>query len=225
VHPKRIRQTQAVSLAASLVGWSMLVGPRLPPRWHSLPHAIMGTALVTLTRAPRGLRPPALWSGVRWGLAAAAPVAMGVAAATTHPVVRVAMAERELPQPALHWLLLRIPLGTVWSEEAAFRAALALVGADGFGPTGGRLLQAIAFGLSHIPDARVTGEPMLGTVVVTGGAGWVFGWLRERSSSLAAPMLAHLVINEAFAIAALAVQARRERAAGPGRTRWPGRTR
>jgi uncharacterized protein len=43
-------------------------------------------------------------------------------------------------------------------------------------------------------------------VLVTGVAGWLFGWLADRSGSLAAPMLVHLAINEAGAIAALAVQ-------------------
>jgi len=37
-------------------------------------------------------------------------------------------------------------------------------------------------------------------------AGWVFGWLAERSGSVLAPMLAHLAVNEAGAAAALAVQ-------------------
>ena len=50
---------------------------------------------------------------------------------------------------------------------------------------------------------------MIGTVLVTGVAGWVFGWLHERSGSLAAPMLAHLAVNEAAAIAAMAVQSNR----------------
>jgi len=43
---------------------------------------------------------------------------------------------------------------------------------------------------------------------VTGVAGWVFGWLAERSGSVLAPMLAHLAVNEAGAVAALAVQRR-----------------
>jgi uncharacterized protein len=47
---------------------------------------------------------------------------------------------------------------------------------------------------------------VLGTVLATGAAGWAFGWLYARSGSLAAPMLAHLAINEAGAAAALAVQ-------------------
>jgi hypothetical protein len=99
----------------------------------------------------------------------------------------------------------------VWAEEAAFRAALAAVAARGYGAAGGRLLQAIAFGLSHIADARATGEPVLPTVLATGGAGWIFGWLAERSGSLSAPMLAHLAINESAAAAALTIQ-RRSRA-------------
>jgi len=46
-------------------------------------------------------------------------------------------------------------------------------------------------------------------VLATGLAGWAFGWLADRSGSLAAPMLAHLAINEAGAVAAVAVQRRR----------------
>jgi uncharacterized protein len=116
------------------------------------------------------------------------------------------MAERDLPGHPSRWLMVRIPVGTVWSEETAFRAALGTVAADAFGLTGGRLLQSLAFGLSHIADARRAGEPIIGTVLVTGVAGWFFALLREWSSSLAAPMLAHLAINEAGAIAAIGVQ-------------------
>jgi hypothetical protein len=96
----------------------------------------------------------------------------------------------------------------VWSEEAAFRAALGTVADGAFGPSWGRLVQATAFGLSHVSDARRTGEPVLGTVLVTGVAGWAFGWLYARSGSLAASMFAHLAINEAGALAALVVQRR-----------------
>jgi membrane protease YdiL (CAAX protease family) len=116
------------------------------------------------------------------------------------------MNERELPQHAAGWLLVRIPIGTVWSEEAAFRGALGTVAAQAFGPKGGRLLQASAFGLSHVADARGAGESVVGTVLVTGVAGWLFGWLHDRSGSLVTPMLAHLAINEAGAVAAVVVQ-------------------
>jgi membrane protease YdiL (CAAX protease family) len=166
----------------------------------------VGVLLVFVTRAPLGLRPPRLWAGVRLGSAAGAAAASAIGATTAVPVVRASMAVREPPVSVPGWLLLHIPVGTVWAEEAAFRAALAGVGSRAFGRRGGRLLQATAFGLSHIPDARATGAPVAGTVLVTGVAGWLFGWLADRSGSLAAPMLTHLAINEAGAIAAVAVQ-------------------
>jgi hypothetical protein len=143
---------------------------------------------------------------MRTGLAVAGAVVAGVALTTAIPRVRSAMAEREMPSRPARWLGLEIPVGTVWSEEMAFRGALATVAADAFGPAGGRLLQAATFGLTHVPDAMSTGEPVIGTVVVTGLAGWVFALLAERSGSLVAPMLAHLAINEAGALAALCVQ-------------------
>jgi membrane protease YdiL (CAAX protease family) len=201
----RTRPVRALVLAASLVGWSGFVGPRLAPRWQLPVHAVLATALVLSTRASLGLRPPALGRGLRLGLAVAGAVTAGVAATTAAPRVRDGMATRDLPDPAV-WLLVRIPIGTVWSEEAAFRAALGSVTDGAFGPRWGRVVQSAAFGLSHVADARRAGEPVLGTVLVTGAAGWAFGWLYARSGSLAAPMLAHLAINEAGAVAALAVQ-------------------
>ena len=161
-----------------------------------------------LTRAPLGLCPPRVWAGLRLGSAAGAAAAAAIAATAPLPPVRLSMAVRELPASVPAWLLLRIPVGTVWAEEAAFRAALVTVGSSAFGKSGGRLLQAAAFGLSHIADARATGEPVVPTVLATGIGGWLFGWLADRSGSLAAPMLVHLAINEAGAVAALIVQRR-----------------
>lgn len=200
---KRIR---AVTVATGLVGWSGFIAPRVPSRTLAPVQAIGSAGLVAWAHAPLGLGPPALGRGLRLGGLAASAIAAGVALATVVPQVRAAMAERELPEPAAHWLLVRIPLGTVWSEEAAFRGVLGTLAADAFGPRWGRLLQATAFGLSHVSDARGTGEPVIGTVLVTGAAGWAFGWLHARSGSLLAPMLAHLASNEAGAVASLAVQ-------------------
>jgi len=121
----------------------------------------LGGLLVVVTRAHLGLCPPRLWAGLRLGLAAGSAAATGILAATSLPAVRLSMVERELPASASAWLVWQIPLGTVWGEEAAFRAALAAVAARVYGTSGGRLLQAAAFGLSHIADARATGEPVL----------------------------------------------------------------
>jgi membrane protease YdiL (CAAX protease family) len=201
----RRNRIRAVALAVALIGWSF-VAPRLPSRWHPVPHALVATALAALAGAPLGLRAPAAASGVRWGAVAAAPVALGVAAGAAIPAVRGQMASRDLPSALWRWLTIGIPLGTVWSEEAAYRAALGTVAAQAFGPVGGRVLQSAAFGLSHVVDARGAGSPVIPTVLVTGGAGWIFAWLYERSGSLIAPMLVHLSINESGALGAVAVQ-------------------
>ncbi|MBI2696539.1 CPBP family intramembrane glutamic endopeptidase [Mycobacterium nebraskense] len=199
------RRERAFSLAAALVGWSF-VGPRLPTPWRVTAQAGAATLLVLATRAPLGLSPPRLWAGLRLGSAAGAAAASAIAATTAVPLVRASMADREPPGSMPGWLLLQIPVGTVWAEEAAFRAALTTAASGAYGNSGGRVLQAASFGLSHIADARAAGEPVVGTVLVTGIAGWLFSWLAERSGSLAAPMLVHLAINEAGAIAALRVR-------------------
>ncbi len=207
------RRVRPLGLAAGLVGWSFVV-PRVPARWR-LPLQVGGAGLLVLaTRPALGLRPPRLWAGLRLGLVAGSAAASGVLAATSIPAVRLSMIGRQLPASTSTWLGWQIPLGTVWAEEAAFRAALATVAARAYGASGGRLLQAAAFGLSHIPDARATGEPVLPTVLATSAAGWIFGWLAKRSGSLGTPILAHLAINEAAAAAALTIQ-RRSRSSRP----------
>lgn len=222
---RRTDRRRALTLAGLLVAYSATAGLRIPGRRHPLVQAAVGTALAALVRAQPGLVGPALRSGVRTGLTAAAVVAAAVAASTAVPAVRAGMAARVLPRPAWQWLARDIPVGTVWAEETAYRAALGTVAASAFGPRRGRLLTALAFGLSHIVDARGAGEPVVGTVLVTGLAGWVFGLLADRSGSLAAPLLAHLAVNEAGAVAALMVQRRQGHSRGPLRrpprgSRW-----
>jgi uncharacterized protein len=196
---------RAVGLGVALLGWSVLV-PRFPQRWNPLPQVLFGISVAALGRAPLGLQPPALWQGVRWGSAAAVPVVFGVAAGTAVPQVRTGMVDRELPASAGRWLLLRIPFGTVWSEEVAYRGVLGAAATRAFGDTAGRVFTAAVFGLSHVVDARAARESVPATVLVTGAAGWAFSWLHAQSGSLAAPILAHLAVNEAGAIAALAVR-------------------
>ncbi len=199
-------KAKAVGLAAALIGWSFTAGIDQPWRRHPVLQAALGTALALAARAPLGLRPPASKAGIRLGASVGGVVVAAAAAGVAVPRVRAAMAERDLPDRPGRWLGVEIPLGTVWSEETAFRGALAVAAGGAFSPGGGRVLQALTFGLTHIPDARATGEPVLGTVAVTGLAGWVFALLAERSGSLLAPMLVHLAINESGALAALAVQ-------------------
>ncbi|KUI32904.1 abortive phage infection protein [Mycobacterium sp. IS-1742] len=204
----RRNEATALTLAGVLVALSGLVSPRLPERWAAVAHGAFSAALAVAAGAPLGLRSAALRSGLRTGGVAAAVVTTGVAAASAAPGVRAALNARNLPAAPSYWLMLRIPLGTVWAEEVAYRGVLGHLAAAAFGPTRGRLLQSVAFGLSHIADARAAGEPLAGTVLTTGVAGWVFARLGERSGSLVAPMLAHLALNESGALAALAAQRR-----------------
>lgn len=194
---------RSLALSGALVGWSFTAGLDQPWRRHPVVQAGIGTALALTARAPLGLRPPELRHGLRLGAAVAGVVTAGVLTATAAAPVRSAMGERTLPAQPWRWLAVEIPLGTVWSEETAFRGALSTVAARGFGTRRGRLLQAATFGLTHIADARANAEPIIGTVALTAAAGWFFGLLTERSGSLAAPMLAHLAINESGAVAAL----------------------
>ncbi len=210
------RRRLAVGLAGALVGYSATAGLSIPGRRHPVVQAAIGTAAAVATRAPLGLRGAARRSGLALGARTAATVVAAVSVTTVIPAVRSGMVARELPEPGWKWLSVQIPLGTVWSEETIYRGALGAVAQDAFGPTVGNLLQASAFGLSHIVDARGAGESVLGTVLVTGAAGWVFGRLAARSGSLLAPVLAHLAVNEAGAVAAMVLQRTGQRPALPG---------
>ena len=202
----------AFALAAGLVAWSATAGFTIPGRRHPVVQAGLGTTLALALGARPGVRGGRLRSGLELGTASAAVVCAGVAMGVAVPAIREAMVQRDLPQPVWQWLAVDIPLGTVWAEEMLYRGALGTLAADAFGPRLGRLVQAAAFGLSHIADARATGESIVGTVLVTGIAGWLFAVLAERSGSLIAPALTHLAVNESGAVAALLVQRRKIKA-------------
>ncbi|WP_019970493.1 hypothetical protein [Mycobacterium sp. 141] len=76
----RANQIHALLSAGGLIAWSGLVDPRLPARWQSALRALLGTGLLAVTRHPTGLRPTAVWRGLRWGAVAAALVTVGTAA-------------------------------------------------------------------------------------------------------------------------------------------------
>ena len=105
-----------------------------------------------------------------------------------------------------------IPVGTILVEEVAFRSVLWGMLARQL--TRWRVLatSSVLFGLWHIvptlhtmadnpavagASASVSGRVLvvLGSVTVTFAAGLVFCWLRLRSRSLIAPVLAHWATN------------------------------
>ena len=110
--------------------------------------------------------------------------------------------------------LLFIPLGTVVFEEVLFRgvllAALLRVTTRAYAVGASALL----FGLWHLPpalrdanDKRAAAAVgvVVGTIAVTTFAGAVFAWLRVRSGSLVAPVLAHVATNSFAYASALTV--------------------
>ncbi len=105
-------------------------------------------------------------------------------------------------------VLVAIPFGTVVLEELAFRGTL-------LGLLRGRLstpwavgVMSVLFGLWHVkdvlydPSGGIAVGAVVGTMGATTAAGVGFGWLRVRSGSLVAPILAHVATNSVtFAVA------------------------
>jgi membrane protease YdiL (CAAX protease family) len=109
-------------------------------------------------------------------------------------------------------LTISIVLLTAIPEEFAFRGVLLGSGVRLWGPWRASLITSALFGLWHIVPTLHTmsdnhaisgasntfaGQALLviGTVVATFVAGLVFSWLRLRSRSLIAPILAHIATN------------------------------
>jgi membrane protease YdiL (CAAX protease family) len=176
-----------------------------------------------LTAADLGLARSAWPAGLRWGAAAAALVAAAYAVACLLVPVRQALPEGEggLGRAALWAVLVVIPLGTVVPEELAFRGLLLALLGRGRGVLAATLLSSGLFGLWHVVaalgggaanaaitemvggDAAGTAVRVAVTVVSTSVAGVVLCWLRLRSGSLLAPVLAHWTVNGLGVIVAM----------------------
>ena len=167
-----------------------------------------------LTAADLGLSWSTCRAGLRWGAAAAAFVAAVYALASLVEPVRGALPEAggDIGHTALTVLVV-IPLGTVLPEELAFRGLLLSLLERRWSVPAATLLSSVLFGLWHVlpslgggaanaaiasavgGDAAGTGIRVVATVCFTSLAGVVLCWLRLRSDSLLAPMLAHWTVN------------------------------
>ncbi|OZF08417.1 CPBP family intramembrane metalloprotease [Rhodococcus sp. 15-1154-1] len=181
---------KGLALGAVTTAWSTAVVPalNLPDRPRTVVNAAFGISLAAVTRAPLGL---SKWrSGLKWGLGAAAVPALGSVVIASVP----ALATRVRPSDdnLAEWVLFRIPIGTVVTEELVFRAVF-----DDVSPS----LSPVFFGLWHIHPARAAGDSVLGTVAGTYLAGLLFSWLRHRGGVLA-PMILHYGVNASGAVLA-----------------------
>ena len=209
----------AAAACIALAGYNNLAGAQpWHRRWYPAVNALAAAVLLAatsasgLTPADLGLRRDRLRGGFRLGSAAAAPVVAAFGLAALVPGGRRLLDDQRIAgldgRQLAYQVLLRIPVGTVAWEEIAFRgvlqAALRRVLAEPFATAVG----ASVFGVWHIRptaealavnrlaagrDARVIA--VASVVAATAGAGALLCLLRERSGSLAAPVLLHLAAN------------------------------
>lgn len=208
-------QTSAVLVAISLAREFGLAGPTAV--WVTV---VLAVVLVIARRAGAGLDDLGLrWAdagaGLRYGAAAFALVLLVLTFAAVLPGThgflhdsRGAISGGRL----VFEVGVSIVLLTAIPEEIAFRGILLGSAVREWGTWRGTLVTSALFGLWHIEptlhtmsgNSAVEGASktvlgqvslVLGAVAVTFVAGLVFAWLRLRSRSLVAPIIAHVATN------------------------------
>jgi membrane protease YdiL (CAAX protease family) len=153
--------------------------------------------------------------GLGHGAAAFAVVLLVLVSAALVPLTEAAMHDSRGEIDGAHLareLLVTVVLLTAIPEEFAFRGVLLGAGVELWGAPRAALVVSALFGLWHVQptlatmggNAAVGGLTdsaagrvvvVLGAVLATFVAGLVFAWLRLRSRSLIAPVLAHVATN------------------------------
>jgi len=207
-HPRAALAGTITALAV----WNVVVRPELPLRLHVAGSLAVAAAMVAfglwggVSPGRLGLSPDRLPSGLRYGLGSlalvAAVVLAGVALPWTRAPFHTPRADISGGQLLLE-LFVTIPLGTVIVEELAFRGTLlALLGLR-MSLRWAVIVCSALFGLWHIDTVVLqngggfvhVGAAAAGTFAVTSAAGVLFCWLRLRSGSLLASVLAHWATN------------------------------
>lgn len=186
--------------------------------------ALVGIARAAgVSPAELGLGRTELRSGVRTGAAAAAAAAAAVFAGAALPATRpffldkrAAGARRGHSDLAVQ--VARITFAAVPPEEIIYRSALLGLWLGHSSRTRAVAWSSALFGLSHIlPTLSTMNQTALhrhlaqrplrqaafvaGNVAVTTAAGAALGWVRLRSGSIVAPLLAHAALNDAALVA------------------------
>ena len=173
-----------------------------------------------INRDQLGIGAGSIARGIRDGLLAVIIVAAAIFVAAVVPASREVLGDdRFIGVTAWRMLwevLVRIPLLTALGEELAFRGVLLGLLLARYSSLRAAVLSSALFGLWHVlpgiealettTATSLTSGVMdtvsvAGQVLVTGLAGLVFAWLRLRSASLVAPVLAHWGLNGAAYIA------------------------
>ena len=167
------------------------------------------------THADLGLAQADVRAGLLYGAGAFGIVLLVLLAAAAVPAANGFLHDSRAQISAgrlVYELGVSIMLLTAIPEEFAFRGVLLGTALKLWGPWRASLVTSVLFGLWHIAPTlhtmsdnhvfrgeagSVAGQVLLvlGAVAVTSGAGLVFCWLRLRSGSLIAPVLAHVATN------------------------------
>jgi len=237
VSPDRVGRVASAELAVGAVGVAANVSQRVLPSDARLAAALgaAGTAVVIARRAgvswsELGLGRDRVADGVRWGAAAGAAIAVGIGVAGRFGAVRERFSDDRVAThdrvQAAYELAVRIPLETALAEEVIFRGALLGLALGRRSTPAALVTTSALFGLWHVlptwagmdgsavgasvgegPAARV--GAVAGVVAATACAGAAFGFLRLRSGSLVAPVVAHSALNmTSFAVARSAARHR-----------------
>ena len=185
--------------------------------------AVLGIARAAgVSWAELGLGRRELGRGARTGAVAGACAAAAVLAGAAVPATRGFLLDDRAAAAAgpggLAAGLARITFAAVPPEELTYRSALLGLWLGNGSRAGAVAWSSALFGLSHVLPTRTTmGQTALGqhlerrplrqaafvagNVAVTGAAGAAFGWLRLRSGSVLAPLLAHAALNDSALVA------------------------
>ena len=192
-----------------------------PPAYVWVPVGLLTAVLALVawtagaTRADLGLDRTAVGAGLRYGAGAFAIVLLVLIVAAVIPATNGFLHDSRAQISGgrmLYELGVSILLLTAIPEEFAFRGVLLGSALRLWGPWRASLITSALFGLWHIEPtlhtmrdnravagaAASTGGQVLvvlGSVAVTFVAGLVFCWLRLRSRSLIAPVMAHFATN------------------------------
>jgi len=192
-----------------------------PPRYEWVPVSVLTGALALIawtagaTRADLGLGLADTRAGVRYGAGAAGIVLLALVVAALIPATNGFLHDSRAQISGgrlLYELAVPILLLTAIPEEFAFRGVLLGSALRLWGPWRASLITSALFGLWHIAptlhtmsdnaavagaSASLAGQALvvLGSITVTFLAGLVFCWLRLRSGSLIAPVMAHVATN------------------------------
>jgi len=239
--------------AAAAAGLDVLAHRAGTPAARTAARLTAATAVLALARgsgvswAGLGLCRAELGSGVRTGLAGGACAVAGVCAAAALPATRGFFLDERSAAAAVPGQfsaeLARITFAAIPAEELTYRSALLGLMLEDGSRLGSAAWSSALFGLSHISPTLSTMRQtavqhhlagnwprtaafVTGNVAVTGIAGAAFAWLRLRSGSVVAPLLAHAALNDAALVAGRAVHRRNDEPAGAdGVVRQPSRAR